>query len=71
MSDLKSKFQELKDSSTKWEKYFSVYEKIFNKYKNKDITFVEIGILNGGSLNLWKNYFGKNSKIIGASLNVF
>ena len=69
MSDLKSKFQELKDSSTKWEKYFSVYEKIFNKYKNKDITFVEIGILNGGSLNLWKNYFGKNSKIIGIDIN--
>ena len=69
MNELKKNFEELKDSSMKWEKYFSVYEKVLNKYKDKKITFVEIGILNGGSLNLWKNYFGKNSKIIGIDIN--
>src|SRR5210317_980033 len=35
----------------------------------KKIIFVEIGIFQGGSLNIWKNYFGKNSRIIGIDLN--
>lgn len=37
--------------------------------KNKDITFVEIGIQNGGSLDIWRKYFTKNSKIIGIDIN--
>ena len=42
---------------------------MFNKYKGKDINFLEIGVQNGGSLEIWKNYFGENSKIIGIDLN--
>ena len=60
-------FNESKNRSIKWEKYFSIYEKLFNDYKNKGITFVEIGILDGGSLEIWKKYFGDNSRIIGIS----
>ena len=55
--------------SNKWSSYFSVYDKIFKPYKNKIITFVEIGVLNGGSLLMWKKYFSKNSTIIGIDLN--
>ena len=57
------------DYSTKWEKYFEVYDHIFGKFKNKKITFVEVGILNGGSLQIWKNYFHPDSRIIGIDLN--
>ena len=42
---------------------------MFNSYKNKNIIFVEIGIANGGSLEIWKKYFGKNSRIIGIDIN--
>ena len=62
-------FNESKNRSIKWEKYFSIYEKLFNEYKNKGITFVEIGILDGGSLEIWKKYFGDNSRIIGIDNN--
>lgn len=62
-------FFKSKNRSIKWKKYFSVYEKIFSKYKNKNITFVEIGILDGGSLEIWKKYFGKDSRIIGIDNN--
>ena len=41
----------------------------FSKLKNKKITFIEIGIFNGGSLKMWKNYFGKEAKIIGIDIN--
>ena len=62
-------FNKSKDSSTKWRKYFDVYEENFLRFRGKDITFVEIGIFNGGSLEIWKNYFGPNSRIIGIDLN--
>ena len=69
MKTLEKLFNKSKHFSTKWKKYFQIYEKIFNKYRNKKIIFVEIGIFQGGSLNIWKNYFGKSSRIIGIDLN--
>ena len=62
-------FYESKNRSIKWKKYFSVYEQLFEKYRNKKITFVEIGVLDGGSLEIWKKYFGKDSRIIGIDNN--
>lgn len=62
-------FYESKKKSIKWKKYFSVYEELFQKYKGKKITFIEIGILDGGSLEIWKNYFGPKAKIIGIDKN--
>ena len=41
----------------------------FSKFKDKNITFVEIGVYNGGSLKIWKNYFGPKSRIIGIDIN--
>tara|TARA_B110000259_G_scaffold122931_1_gene139412 strand:+ start:1525 stop:2334 length:810 start_codon:yes stop_codon:yes gene_type:complete len=57
------------NKSRKWKKYFSNYEELFNNYKNKNVTFVEIGVHNGGSLEVWRNYFSKESRIIGIDLN--
>jgi hypothetical protein len=33
------------------------------------VTFCEIGVLNGGSLFMWRNYFGADTRIIGIDLN--
>ena len=49
--------------------YFDVYDKIFGSYQNKNITFVEVGILNGGSLFMWREFFGPKARIIGIDLN--
>ena len=62
-------FNSSKNRSIKWKKYFSIYEKLFESFRNKKITFVEIGILDGGSLEIWKKYFGKDSRIIGIDKN--
>ena len=62
-------FEKSENFCIKYEKYFDVYEKYFSKYKEKNIIFVEIGIFNGGSLKVWKEYFGPNAKIIGIDLN--
>tara|TARA_B100000029_G_scaffold441293_1_gene459012 strand:+ start:864 stop:1748 length:885 start_codon:yes stop_codon:yes gene_type:complete len=55
--------------SLKIETYFSVYDEILKKFQGKEITFVEIGVLHGGSLKMWRNYFGSKARIIGIDIN--
>lgn len=42
---------------TKWTHYFWVYEKHFTAIRNKPFKMLEIGVLNGGSLEMWRHYF--------------
>ncbi len=57
------------EPSVKHTSYFAVYDFLFSRFKNKNIVFVEVGVLNGGSLFMWREYFGENAKIIGIDLN--
>ena len=61
---LQSPYKSIKHST-----YFEAYDHFFAKYRNKNITFLEIGVLGGGSLFMWRNFFGKNARIIGIDLN--
>lgn len=45
------------------------YEKLFNPLKTRKIKYLEIGILNGGSLMWAKEYF-KKGKIYGIDINL-
>lgn len=38
----------------KWDHYFEIYDKYFQKYRGEKLTILEIGISHGGSLQLWK-----------------
>jgi hypothetical protein len=49
--------------------FLEEYEKLFTKFKEKQINILEIGISGGWSLHLWKEYFQKGSKIIGIDLD--
>lgn len=53
----------------KWHHYFDVYDRHFKKFKGKEIVVVEIGVFHGGSLQMWKNYFGPQAKIFGIDIN--
>ncbi len=53
----------------KWNHYFDVYHKHFSRFRNKEIILLEIGVFQGGSLQMWKNYFGPNAKIYGIDIN--
>ena len=55
--------------SIKNDTYFDAYEFIFNSYIGKPITFMEIGVFNGGSLHMWREYFGEQARIIGVDFN--
>jgi predicted O-methyltransferase YrrM len=43
------------------------YSDKFSKYKDKEITLLEIGVASGGSLLLWNDYF-ENAKIYGLDI---
>lgn len=55
--------------SIKHNTYFKVYDELFLKFRNKKIVFVEIGVLGGGSLFMWRNFFGNKARIIGVDMN--
>ena len=69
MKNLKRSFKSSPKYSIKWSNYFEIYENLFKRFEKKKITLVEVGIGNGGSLFMWRNYFGKRAKIIGVELN--
>jgi len=56
-------------SSLKLTTYFNVYDKLLRQYQDKEIVFLEIGILDGGSLFMWRDFFGPKARIIGVDLN--
>ena len=47
-------FEESEYHTIKYRNYFPIYEKLFSKFVNKKITFVEIGVFSGGSLFMWR-----------------
>ena len=53
----------------KWLHYFDIYEKHFDRFVNKSPTILEVGVHGGGSLEMWRNYFGNGAKIIGVDIN--
>lgn len=55
--------------SDKWDPYFDVYETYFSKFRNKSPVMVEVGVCGGGSLEMWKHYFGEGATIVGVDNN--
>lgn len=56
-------------TSLKVDSYFFTYEELLGRYRDKPIVFVEVGILSGGSLFMWRDYFGPKARIIGVEFN--
>ncbi len=52
----------------KWKHYFPIYERHFRDFVYKPVTFLEIGCGRGGSLQMWKRYFGPHATIIGIDI---
>ncbi|SDX18481.1 hypothetical protein SAMN05444487_111126 [Marininema mesophilum] len=52
----------------KWVHYFDIYEHHLNRFVNQKINVLEIGVYHGGSLQMWKNYFGKEATIYGLDI---
>ena len=53
----------------KWTHYFEVYDREFSRFRGKKIKMLEIGVFEGGSLQMWSDYFGSKAEIIGVDIN--
>lgn len=53
----------------KWMHYFDIYERHFERFRNKSPVILEVGVFGGGSLEMWKEYFGAGAKIIGLDID--
>lgn len=55
--------------SDKWSLYLREYDRLFASYTRSVVNFLEIGVQNGGSLDVWLRYFAKGSIIVGCDIN--
>lgn len=53
----------------KWDHYFEIYERYFSLYRNTELNMLEIGISHGGSLQLWRKYFGEKANLYAVDIN--
>lgn len=68
--DLWSHFQQNTGKTIhKWHHYFPIYEKYFSAFRNKTVTFLEIGVFKGGSLQMFSEYLGPKATVIGIDID--
>ena len=53
----------------KWIHYLNIYEKHLERFRGKSPVMIEIGVFQGGSLKMWKDYLGETSKIVGIDID--
>jgi len=53
----------------KWHHYFEVYHRHFERFRGKSPVILEIGVFHGGSLQMWREYFGKGTRIVGIDVD--
>lgn len=49
--------------------YTEAYDRHFSQYRGKKVKVLEIGVSKGGSLQMWKHYFGVYAEIIGVDID--
>ena len=55
--------------SDKWTIYLNEYEEKLKEYQQLPIKFFEIGVLNGGSLEIFSKYFSNAKIILGCDID--
>jgi 23S rRNA U2552 (ribose-2'-O)-methylase RlmE/FtsJ len=52
----------------KWKHYFEVYDRHFARFRGTEVHVVEVGVAHGGSLRMWRDYFGRKAHIYGVDV---
>ena len=53
----------------KWIHYFDIYHRHFAPYRGRDVNIVEFGVSHGGSLEMWREYFGPLARVTGVDID--
>jgi hypothetical protein len=67
---LRASFEAITDGPGvwKWRHYLDAYDQWFARFRNQPVHVLEIGIYSGGSLKLWRDYFGPQATITGVDI---
>ena len=52
----------------KWEHYFEIYHRHLERFRAREVSVLEIGIYSGGSLDMWREYFGPACRVTGIDI---
>jgi hypothetical protein len=52
----------------KWNHYFDIYDRHFQRFRGREVHILEIGVYSGGSLEMWRDYFGARCRIYGVDI---
>ena len=55
--------------SDRWQLYLDVYEQLLAADRDRPLSLLEIGVQNGGSLEIWSRYFPNAIKLVGCDIN--
>ncbi len=55
--------------SDKWASYLPFYDSLFKPLQDAPISLLEIGVQNGGSLEVWSSYFARGEVFIGCDID--
>lgn len=53
----------------KWHHYIPIYDRYFAPFRGTAVKFLEIGVNKGGSLQMWRRYFGPGATLFGIDIN--
>lgn len=53
----------------KFSNFFEAYERHFARFRGRPVTICEIGVDEGGSLELWRRFFGEKARLVGIDTN--
>jgi hypothetical protein len=53
----------------KWMHYFEIYHRHFERFRGRPAVILEFGVSHGGSLQMWRDYFGRKALIYGVDVN--
>ena len=53
----------------KWMHYFEIYDRHFARFRGQAPVVLEFGVSQGGSLQMWREYFGPRARLFGVDIN--
>lgn len=53
----------------KWTHYFDAYDRHFARFRGEKVVLLEIGVAHGGTIDMWKHYFGSGLQYYGIDIN--